>query len=79
VEVAGPVTPEVREEIMGTNGYVKAVLKEGDLVTVQKLYDLEPVVVVELKSAVSSGNEGSTGEGESKVRFSSLEEPMVCI
>ncbi|WP_107763542.1 metallophosphoesterase family protein [Coprothermobacter proteolyticus] len=74
VEVAGPVTPEVREEIMGTNGYVKAVLKEGDLVTVQKLYDLEPVVVVELKSAVSTGSEGSTGEGESKVRFSSLEE-----
>jgi len=55
------------------------VLKEGDLVTVQKLYDLEPVVVVELKSAVSSGSEGSTGEGESKVRFSSLEEAYGCI
>jgi len=73
-EVAAPITPELKQEIKASNSYVKVILKEGDLVTVQKLYDLEPVVMVELRGAVTGDGEGAEKEGEGKARFSSMEE-----
>ncbi len=73
-EVVAPITSELKQEIMASNSYVKVILKEGDLVAVQKLYDLEPVVMVELRGAVTGDGEGAEKEGEGKARFSSMEE-----
>jgi exonuclease SbcD len=62
-----PSVEEIRN-LENVSGFVRIILKEGDLVTVQHLYDLPPVVSVELepKEPIEEGARHQT--------FSSMEE-----
>ncbi|WP_018962854.1 metallophosphoesterase family protein [Coprothermobacter platensis] len=68
VTVIGSPSPKVVSDLTTFQGYVKVTLQEGDLVAVQRLYELPSVVSVELESVTADDTENS------RVKFSSMEE-----